>query len=278
MKVLVTGKNSFVGNYVGPYLIDKGHQVDYISLKDDRWLSQDFSNYEVILHVAGIAHVSYKSKDKDLYDQINHQLTKKVAIKAKDEGVTQFIFLSSMIVYHSKENAITEKTLPNPKGPYAISKYNAEKALEELRSDDFNVAILRPSMIYGPGNKGNLPKLAKLIRFIRIFPMIYNKRSFLFVGNLAEATHQILKEKLNGKFHLADQKHIATYDLVRYISSARKDKILYLCVFNLPIRFFMRISIKLEKLFGDYYYHENIIKHSFHYHLFDTEDAIKLSL
>ena len=278
MKVLVTGKNSFVGNYVGPYLIDKGHQVDYISLKDDRWLSQDFSNYEVILHVAGIAHVSYKSKDKDLYDQINHQLTKKVAIKAKDEGVTQFIFLSSMIVYHYKENAITEKTLPNPKGPYALSKLNAENALEELKSNDFNVAILRPSMIYGPGNKGNLPKLAKLIRFIRIFPMVYNKRSFLFVGNLAEAIHQVMKEKLNGILHLADQKPIATYDLVRYISSVRKDKILYLRVFNLPIRFFMRISIKLEKLFGDYYYQEDLIQHSFHYHLYDTEDAIKLSL
>ena len=278
MKVLITGKNSFVGNYVGPYLVNKGHQVEYISLKDERWLEKDFSIYDVILHIAGIAHVSYKSKDKDLYDEINHQLTKNVAIKAKEESVKQFIFLSSMIVYHPKETKITEKTIPNPKGPYALSKLNAENALEELKSNDFNVAILRPSMIYGPGNKGNLPKLAKLIRFIRIFPMVHNKRSFLFVGNLAEAIHQVMKEKLNGILHLADQKPIATYDLVRYISSVRKDKILYLRVFNLPIRLLMRISIKFEKLFGDFYYQEDLIQHSFHYHLYDTEDAIKLSL
>ena len=122
MRVLITGKNSFVGNYVGPYLVQKGYKVEYISLKDASWKNHDFSLYDVLIHVAGIAHVSYQKKDRNLYDEINHQLTKKVADKAKKEGVRQFIFLSSMIVYSPKEMKIDEKTIPQPIGPYALSK------------------------------------------------------------------------------------------------------------------------------------------------------------
>lgn len=278
MNVLITGKNSFVGNYVGPYLVDKGHDVDYISLKDSHGLEQDFSNYDVILHVAGIAHVSYKLKDKDVYDDINHRLTQKVAIKAKKDGVKQFIFLSSMIVYHPKEQKISEKTQPNPKGPYALSKLNAEKALEELISDDFNVAILRPSMIYGPGNKGNIPRLVKLIRKIPLFPWFNNQRSFLFVGNLAEAIQQIIINNNTGIFHLADEDAISTTELVEAMGKQLNKKVWFTRLFN-PIIYMCRPwMMTFQKLFGDYYYDSALITHEFNYHQYSWDEAMKMTL
>ena len=278
MKVLITGKYSFVGNYVGPYLENKDHQVEYISLKDNRWLEKNFSIYDVILHVAGIAHVSYKSKDRNLYDEINHQLTKKVALKAKKEGVKQFIFLSSMIVYHPKEPKITEKTQPNPKGPYALSKLNAENALEELRSDDFNIAILRPSMIYGPGNKGNIPRLIKLMNKIRLFPRFNNQRSFLFVGNLAEAIQQVMTNKFSGIFHLADEKSISTTKLVETIGNHLNKKVNFTRLFNPFIYLVRPWFTTFQKLFGNYYYDSALIKHSFDYHHYPLNEAIKMTL
>ena len=278
MTVLITGMNSFVGNYVGPYFSDKGYQVEYISLKDNMWIDTDFSDFDAILHVAGIAHVSYKKKDKDLYDEVNHQLTKKVAEKAKKEGIKQFLFLSSMIVYSSKETKIDEKTVPQPKGAYALSKWMAEESLKTLESQDFKVSILRPSMIYGPGNKGNIPKLIKLIKFLPLFPTLENQRSFLYVGHLAEAMYQIILNKQTGTFHLADEKAVSTYDLVKTIAKHLNKRMIYICLFNPLIKVFRKKVMVFNKLFSDYYYESSLIKHAFDYHLFDFDETIQATL
>jgi UDP-glucose 4-epimerase len=278
MKVLITGKNSFVGNYVGPYLFDRGYQVRYLSLKDNAWIDADFSNFDAILHVAGIAHVSYKKKDKDLYDEVNHQLTKRVALKAKSEGVKQFIFLSSMIVYSSSSKKITTDTLPNPVGPYALSKLKAEIALNDLKSEDFKVAILRPSMVYGPGNKGNNPRLVKLIKTIPLFPRFKNQRSFLFIGNLAEATYQVINGEHPGTYHLADKAPISSTHLVEQIGRNLDKKIYLTRIFN-PLIYLLKPRVMtLQKLFGDYFYDSALIRHHFEYHQYNFEEAMKLTL
>ena len=278
MRVLITGKNSFVGNHVGAYLKEKIFAIDYISLRDDEWINHDFSQYQVLIHVAGIAHVSYKSKDKDLYERVNLQLTKKVALKAKNEGVKQFVFLSSMIVYSPKENRIMPNTLPDPKGPYAMSKLNAEISLNELNSKDFKVIILRPSVIYGPGSKGNIPKLIKLVKKFPLFPKVKNQRSFLYVGNLAEAIYRVISKETSGTYHLADKTVISTTELVDAIGRQLNKKIHYTKLLNPLIKILKPKLITIQKLFGDFYYESSLIQHSFEYHKYGFEEAIKLTI
>src|SRR5690625_4141421 len=100
-RILITGKNSYVGNSFEKWIqkYPNDYQVEKISLRDDSWKSQDFSKYDVILHVAGIAHRKETKGNKELYYKVNRDLTYEIAKKAKTEGVSQFVFISSMSVY-----------------------------------------------------------------------------------------------------------------------------------------------------------------------------------
>jgi UDP-glucose 4-epimerase len=222
--------------------------------------------------------VSYHKKDRNLYDEVNHQLTKKVAEKAQKEGVRQFVFLSSMIVYSPKEKKIDATISPQPKGPYALSKWMAEESLKTLESQDFKISILRPSMIYGPGNKGNIPKLIKLIKILPLFPKFKNQRSFLYVGHLAEAMYQIILNKQTGTFHLADEKAVSTFDLVKAIAKHLNKRMIYISLLNPLIKVLRRRIMVFNKIFDDYYYDSSLIKHSFDYHLFNLDETIQATL
>ena len=99
--ILITGKNSYIGTSLESWLMrepDK-YKVDTVDMKDGSWKEMDFSQYDVVFHVAGIAHVSSDPKMEDLYYKVNRDLTIETAEKAKAEGVKQFIFMSSIIVY-----------------------------------------------------------------------------------------------------------------------------------------------------------------------------------
>lgn len=142
----------------------------------------DFSPYDSIFYCAGIAHNSSDSKLEDLYYQVNRDLTIAVATKAKAQGVKQFIFMSSMIVFGnhpSGKTYISADTKANPDNFYGDSKLQAEIGLEKLQASSFNIAIIRPPMIYGKGSKGNYPLLAKLARKSPIFRNYPNNRSML---------------------------------------------------------------------------------------------------
>src|SRR5690606_11147904 len=151
---------------------------------DDRWKEKSFSAYDAIFHTAAIVHV--KEKDISRYFKVNRDLTVELANKAKNEGVKQFIFLSTMGVYGTEIGYITKDNIPSPKTPYAQSKYEAEKILIEMNSSNFNVAILRPPIVYGRGCPGNYSRLAKLAVMLPIFPEMDNKRSMIYIDNLSE--------------------------------------------------------------------------------------------
>lgn len=143
-----------------------------------------------MFHVAGIAHVNADPKMEPLYYKVNRDLTIQVAKHANANGVKQFIFMSSQIVFHESQSlkgeVLSKDTKENPNGFYGDSKLQAEIGLRELESDDFKVCILRPCMIYGPNAKGNFPRLAKLACKTPVFPCWHNKRSMLYIDNLAE--------------------------------------------------------------------------------------------
>ena len=164
MKILITGAGSYVGTSVENWLKkDCQFIVDSVDTFGDNWKNADYSKYDVVYHVAGIAHVNADPKMESLYYKVNRDLTIEIAKHAKHAGVKQFIFMSSMIVFHEskslKTEVLTKNTEPNPNGFYGDSKLQAELGLKELECDTFKVCILRPPMIYGPNSKGNFPRL-----------------------------------------------------------------------------------------------------------------------
>lgn len=158
--ILITGAGSYVGESVRKYMLDTTSGefvIDAVDTMNDAWKKADYTKYDVVFHVAGIAHVNADPKMEPLYYKVNRDLTIEVAKHAKECGVKQFIFMSSQIVFHEsqslKSEVITKDTKPNPNGFYGDSKLQAEIGLHELESDNFKVCILRPCMIYGPNAK-----------------------------------------------------------------------------------------------------------------------------
>ena len=273
--VLVTGENSYIGNSFEQWakLNHPEIKVSKVSLKDDNWKNQSWKSFDSILHVAGIAHNSSRKDMENLYYSVNRNLTIKVAEKAENDGVKQFVNLSSMIVYGSNVSKITNETKPNPDNFYGDSKLQADHYLEKLDSSTFKVAIIRPPMVYGPKSKGNYPLLAKLAKVTPIFPKYKNIRSMIFINNLTELISLIIKNQSNGFFFPQNKEYVVTSNLVKVIS-----KNTYLTkLFNPLIK--LTINFKLtKKIFGNLYYDKNMSKHfNASYQLFDLEKSVKLT-
>lgn len=238
------------------------YQVRTISVRKDNWKAFDFKSYDSVFHVAGIAHNSSDPKLKDLYYSVNRDLTIEVAKKAKEDDVKQFIFMSSIIVYGEGEKGklhITAETKPNPKNFYGDSKLQAEKGIMLLADASFRVAVLRPPMIYGPGSKGNYPKLVSLAKKIPIFPNFTNKRSMLYINKLCEYIRNIIDCNEQGFFFPQDDKYVCTSNLVSKIAKENGRKIRFVKLFNPLIRFCVPRVELIQKLFGDLYYDEEMM-------------------
>ena len=192
-RILITGANSYIGTSVDGYLATwpNTYVLDTIDMIDGSWRKYDFSQYDVVFHVAGIAHSDVKKiseERKKFYYRINTDLAIETAQKAKNEGVKQFVFMSSAIVYGEsapigKKKVVTKETPVSPTNCYGDSKVQAEKGIMDLCDDNFKVVILRPPMIYGKGSKGNDPTLSKYAKKLPFFPYVDNVRSMLYIEN-----------------------------------------------------------------------------------------------
>ncbi len=275
-KVLITGANSFVGTSVEKWLLrsPEKYSVDIVDTIDGKWKMVDFSKYDVVFHVAGIAHVDPKPEMATLYYKVNRDLAIEVARHAKNCGVKQFIFMSSMIVYHAskslKGTAIDSTTQPNPNDFYGDSKLQAENGLRGLESDVFKVAILRPCMIYGTNGKGNFQRLARLAKKTPIFPAWHNKRSMLYIDNLCEFVRQAIDRELSGTFHLQNREYADTVEICRHYNPG------LLCsrVFN-PFVWLGAFVLKpLCKMFANQYYTSDLTSYDFEYQLVSFPDSL----
>ena len=255
-RVLITGANSYVGTNVENWLMrepDK-YYVETLDMKDPNWKNFDFSRFDVVFHVAGIAHVSTKKSMKDLYFKVNRDLTIETATKAKESGVKQFIFMSSMIVYSSKETRITLETKPNPDNFYGLSKLQAEGGIEPLHSKDFKVCILRPPMIYGSESKGNFLKLLQLSNMTFLFPKYINTRSALYIVNLCMYIKSYIDLSSFGVHHPKNYFDYSTYEVVKVSRELKGKKTWLTRFFNPFIWVLVRISGVFNKMFGNFYY------------------------
>jgi UDP-glucose 4-epimerase len=219
-RVLITGANSYVGTSVEHWLNrePEKYHVDTIDMIDGSWREKDFSGYEVVFHVAGIAHVKETRKNRDLFFKVNRDLAIEVARVSKEAGVSQFIFLSSMSVYGLDTGIITKATVPKPKSSYGKSKLQAEEEIRKLESDDFKIAILRPPMIYGEGCKGNFPRLIALAKKTPIFPAYHNQRSMLYIDNLCEFVRLIIDNEERDVFWPQNREYVDTCEVVRQVA------------------------------------------------------------
>lgn len=281
-KVLITGINSYVGNSLEKWLLKEpeNYSIDKISLRDNKWKERDFSIYDVVVHVAGIAHVSRDPKMEELYYKVNRDLTINTAKKAKAEGVKQFIFLSSIIVYGENINhngLITKDTIPQPSNFYGNSKLQAEKGIEPLNDSDFNVVTIRPPMIYGKGSKGNYPKLAKAARMLPIFPDIDNQRSMLHIDNLSEFIKLMIDNEESGLFFPQNKEYVKTSEMVKVISEVHEKPIKLTKLFN-PVLHLMRDRVGIvNKVFGNLVYERSISRYQDDYTIRNFKTTIELT-
>jgi len=287
-KILITGKGSYIGTTVKNWLLDSDEQqymVDEVCVKDKNWRDMDFSRYDVVFHVAGIAHSETNNATEEiraLYYKVNTELAIEVAKKAKLEGVCQFIFMSSMIVYgesvpFGSTKKITKDTPPKPVNFYGDSKWQAELGLAALKSIDFKIAIIRPPMIYGKDSKGNYPRLAKLARKLPLFLDVNNTRSMLHVDNLCEFVRLVIRNVDDGVFHPQNAEYVKTTDLVVEIAAVNGKRI-YLVKFLNPLFSVLSKRVALiNKVFGNLNYDMALSEYKDDYRVRNFKESIQLT-
>lgn len=259
-KILITGQNSYLGQSLAEWLAaePENFSIKTISMRDGSWKKQSFSGYDLVFHVAGIAHTSSKAKLEDLYYRVNRDLALETAEKAKKDGVKQFIFISSILVYgNSGQEIITANTEPQPSNFYGKSKYQAEQAINKLASPDFKVAVLRPPMIYGKNSKGNYQKLSKLVKKVPLFPLLENQRSMLHVDNFCQFVKLIIINQEAGLFFPQNKDYVQTSQMVEEIAQIHGKKIKLTRIFN-PLIKIMQGNRIIKKLFGSLVYEKSM--------------------
>lgn len=238
-KVLITGAGSYIGESFKTYAEEHypALEIDTLDMLDSDWRDKEFSDYDIVYHVAGIAHADVGNVDdatKEKYYAVNTDLAIEVCEKAKAEGVKEFIFMSSMIVYgdsapFGKTKIVDEYTVPKASNFYGDSKLQADVAVRDMADDSFKVLVIRPPMIYGKGSKGNYPTLAKLAKKLPVFPDVDNQRSMLHIDNLCEFLCQIMlvKEIKKNAVVLIPQnaEWTKTSDMVKEIAEVTGNKI-----------------------------------------------------
>ena len=263
-RILITGANSYIGVSFEEYMSRYGgeYTVDTVDMIDDSWREKDFSSYDVVFHVAGIAHSDngkISEEKKKLYYSVNTDLTVETAKKAKSQGVGQFIFMSSAIVYGSSApigevKRITKDTPVSPDNCYSDSKVLAEKGLRELEDDSFKVVILRPPMIYGRGCKGNYKLLSRFAKVLPVFPYVENERSMLYIDNLTEFVRLVIDNEEKGVFWPQNPEYTNTSQMVSLIGKSSGKKVTLLKGFSRLLKIASRFTGLVNKAFGNLSY------------------------
>ena len=284
-RVLITGVGSYVGTKVRERLETEPDkfQVEELDVQDDSWREYNFAGYDCVYHVAGIAHVSTDPSMEPLYMAVNRDLTIEVGKKAKEAGVPQLIFMSSAIVYGDSDpcdvfNPIPKETPVNPSNFYGLSKVEAEIGLMELCDSSFKVVILRCPMIYGPGCKGNFPALAKIARITPVFPNIENRRSMLYVGNLAELVAIMVESGRGGLYLPQNAEWSSTPQLVKALAEAQGKKLVLTKVFNSAVCALFGKTNAFTKAFGNLFYDQGDSDSHLGYQRYGLEESAHVSV
>jgi len=284
-KILITGANSYIGTSFEEYLQEHypdEYTVDTLDMLDGGWREKSFGGYDSVFHVAGIAHSDNGKISEEkarLYYAVNTELTEEVAKKAKTDGVGQFVFMSSAIVYGDsapigKSKVIGKDTSVSPANCYGDSKVQAEKRLLLLEEDAFKVVILRPPMIYGKGSRGNYPLLSRIARKTPIFPYVKNQRSMLYIENLCEFVRLMIQNDERGIFHPQNAEYSNTSELVAMIASAHGKRIRLVKGFGWLLKVASHLTGLVNKAFGNLSYEMNLSEYRIDYRRVTLEESV----
>ena len=285
-KILITGANSYIGMSFEKYIKENypnDYVVDTVDMIDGSWRDKSFAGYDSVFHVAGIAHSDngkISVEKEKLYRSVNTDLTVETAKKAKADGVKQFIFMSSAIVYGDsapigKSKVITRDTPVSPANCYGDSKVQAENGIRPLNDDIYSVVILRPPMIYGKGSKGNYPLLAKIALKLPIFPYVKNKRSMLYIENLCEFVRLMVENDERGTFWPQNAEYSNTSELVKMIAEAHEKKVYLVKGFGWALKIMSKVTGLVNKAFGSLSYEAGMSEYKVEYRVADLEESIR---
>ena len=285
-KILITGANSYIGTSFERYIqknYPNEYTVDTIDMTDEHWCDTDFSCYDSVFHVAGIAHSDsgkISEEKAKLYYAVNTELTVETAKKAKADGAKQFVFMSSAIVYGDsapigKCKIITKDTPVSPANCYGDSKVQAENGIRPLNDDSFKVVILRPPMVYGKDSKGNYPLLAKIAKKTPIFPYVKNERSMLYIENLCEFVRLMIENEEQGTFWPQNEEYSNTSELVKMIANAHGKKIALVKGFGWMLKIMSHVTGLVNKAFGNLSYEKEMSNYKVEYRLKDLKDSVE---
>ena len=271
MKILLTGANGFIGEYLYEALKINGHEIQTVTrdsepkfgnkniacdLEQVSNLDHIIGENEVVIHLAGRAHVmSDMGADKaEAYKSANTDVTRKLAESAHRMGVRRFVFLSSVKVNGEKTNHNRPFTLddtPNPQDDYGISKLRAEDALRSVcAGTSMEYVIIRTPLVYGKGVRANFASLSRIVQsgIPLPFAAIKNKRSFISLYNLVDALILSMtnSEASNSTFFVSDGEDLSTPDLVKAIAHSQGSRRMLLWVPVIILRTFAEIFRKAD--------------------------------
>lgn len=223
-KIVITGKDSYIGSHIKDWLITNGeYNVEELDVQSEKWMEFDFAGADSVIHVAGIVHKP-NITDWNIYERINVHLPVQIAIKAKKEGVKQFVFLSTMAVYGQmkklRKNVINSSTPIQPIDMYGKSKYIAENELHKLEDDEFKIIIVRPPNVYGRGCKGNyISKFTSIAKMLPVVPYAYCgiKQSMIYIDNLSNFIKILIDDETSGTFMPQDDEIVSAVELLKGI-------------------------------------------------------------
>lgn len=227
MKIVITGASGFVGQNLSRFLTENELDVYGLSLRNE-WAFP--KGTDAIIHLAGKAHDTANTSVDEEYFKVNRDLTIQLFDEFLNSNSRDFIYFSSVkATADTIEKVLDEQHISNPKTPYGKSKLEAEKyLLSKKLPDGKRLFIIRPCMIHGPGNKGNLNLLYKVVQKGIPWPLaaFENKRSFLSIDNLNFLIEKILSNKNipSGIYNFADDDSISTNELVKIIAKASGKK------------------------------------------------------
>lgn len=265
--ILLTGTSGFVGTHLKKDLLQSGNQVQSLSLRNLHWKKEITPEAHTIIHLAGKAHDVKNTSKPDEYYQVNTELTKQVFDAFLTSNAKVFITLSTVkAVADEVKGELMEEHIPNPITHYGKSKLLAEQyILSKKIPNDKRVYILRPCMIHGPGNKGNLNLLYKLVSKGIPWPLgaFENKRSFCSVDNLMFVFKELMEREdiPSGVYNVADDVPLSTNEVISILAASQNRKPR---IWNISTRFiehcakignFLKLPVneeRLQKLTGSY--------------------------
>ena len=280
-KVLIVGKGSYVGESFKRWLEqypDK-YTVDIVKSKNGEWKEADYSQYEVVVDFAGIAHINNITEDmRELFYSVNRDLSIEIATWAKEHGVPHFIIFSSMNVYGDYVDNLKDRKSENPTSFYGDSKLQGDVGIRKLEDDDFTVSFVRPPFIYGKNCTGNYNTISKIAKKTPVFPTYKNKKSMIYIDNICEFVRMVIDNRRGGILTPQNRELVSTADLVREIAKVNGKRIWFTGIFNWAIGPACKLTRFLRRAFADDCYVSELSNYwEYNYCVVDFKKSIEQS-